>query len=254
MQVVPNYSDKSFAVYGNTQPYEDTLRALGGRSNRNLRDGPGWIFSNTKYEPVVQFIAQVNQQVGPPSPVYVTIPAPPMSPRITMPRPAIASAVVTMPPTITGGRTILPQTPLQIFQYTERSIAVIGDTKPFRKHLKAAGGSYNSNLSGHAGWIFSITRYAEVNDLVTRINAGSPLPPIPAKAPKKVTAPTEPLQVYQYGTDIAVLGDTKPFKQQFKVLGGQYRRDIAGRPGWIFPASYYPPVSDFITRINGQHF
>jgi hypothetical protein len=65
MEVVPNYSSKSFAVYGNTEPYEDTLRMLGGKKNRNLKGRPGWIFSNTKYESVMQFINQVQQKTVP---------------------------------------------------------------------------------------------------------------------------------------------------------------------------------------------
>jgi hypothetical protein len=273
MQVVPNYSPKSFAVYGDTKPYADSLKALGGSFNPNLRGYPGWIFSNTNYDRVVQFVNQVNAAVGmgtvaiapSPSPKYVAIPAPPTSPQIVIPRPRTAGTVVptvTIPPTM-GPATmytappspaVLPTTPLQIFQYTEKSIAVLGDTKPFRKDLKAAGGSFNSNLQGHAGWIFPLTKYAQVDDLVTRINAGLPLPPKPQKKQKTFKPPTQPMQIYQYGTDIAVLGETKPFKEQLKVIGGKYNKDIQGNKGWVFPADYYPSVNDFVTRTNALYF
>lgn len=41
---ITNYSDKSIAVYGNTRDHKDSLKALGGKYNSRLRDGPGWIF------------------------------------------------------------------------------------------------------------------------------------------------------------------------------------------------------------------
>lgn len=41
------YSEKSFAVYGDTKQYKDELKALGGKFNLNLKEGPGWIFRST---------------------------------------------------------------------------------------------------------------------------------------------------------------------------------------------------------------
>ena len=43
-----NYSEKSFVVRGNTKDHKEDLKSLGGKWNSNLRDGGGWIFSNTK--------------------------------------------------------------------------------------------------------------------------------------------------------------------------------------------------------------
>lgn len=42
------YSEKSFVIRGDTKKYKDKLKALGGRWNRKLLNGPGWIFSNKK--------------------------------------------------------------------------------------------------------------------------------------------------------------------------------------------------------------
>jgi hypothetical protein len=51
LEMVP-YSDKSFAIYGDTKPIQKQLEALGGSFNRWLkRDGvptPGFIFSNKR--------------------------------------------------------------------------------------------------------------------------------------------------------------------------------------------------------------
>lgn len=55
IQIV-EYSEKSFAVIGNTKPIKDKLASLGGRFNFRLTCGAGWIFSNTKKEVVLKFI------------------------------------------------------------------------------------------------------------------------------------------------------------------------------------------------------
>lgn len=59
-----DYSEKSFAIFGNTRPFKDTLRALGGRFNKylNINDNkvPGWIFSKQNSEPVMEFILKAN--------------------------------------------------------------------------------------------------------------------------------------------------------------------------------------------------
>ena len=44
---------------------------------------------------------------------------------------------------------------LKIVDYSEKSFAVIGDTKPVRKQMKQLGGAWNPALTCGAGWIFS---------------------------------------------------------------------------------------------------
>jgi hypothetical protein len=51
---------------------------------------------------------------------------------------------------------------LQIVDYSEKAIAVIGDTKPVKDTLKGLGGRFNFRLSCGAGWIFPKTREADV--------------------------------------------------------------------------------------------
>lgn len=43
-----DYSDKAFAVIGDTYPLRDKLKTFGGRFNYNLTCGAGWIFPKTK--------------------------------------------------------------------------------------------------------------------------------------------------------------------------------------------------------------
>jgi len=50
---IVEYSEKSFAIIGNTKPIKDILLQLGGKYNRYLTVGIGWIFSNKKKNEVM---------------------------------------------------------------------------------------------------------------------------------------------------------------------------------------------------------
>lgn len=56
---------------------------------------------------------------------------------------------------------------IQIIDYSEKAIAVIGDTKPIKDQLKAIGGRFNFRLSCGAGWIFSKKQLPEVERLLS---------------------------------------------------------------------------------------
>ena len=64
MEVKEDYSDKSFAIYGETKKYKDMLKALGGKFNKYLKiDGEskiGWIFSKKDQENVMDFVLRAN--------------------------------------------------------------------------------------------------------------------------------------------------------------------------------------------------
>ena len=52
-----DYSEKAFAVVGDTKAVKDDLKKLGGRFNSKLSCGCGWIFSNKMREEVERFIS-----------------------------------------------------------------------------------------------------------------------------------------------------------------------------------------------------
>ena len=54
----------------------------------------------------------------------------------------------------------------QIIDYSEKAIAVIGDTRDIKDKLKNLGGRFNPKLSCGAGWIFSKKQRAEVEKLL----------------------------------------------------------------------------------------
>ena len=69
---------------------------------------------------------------------------------------------------------------LRIFEYTEKSIVVIGEkTKNYTEQLGALG-SFNKwlksrdehDFKGGAGWIFSKKKLNSVTELVNKINSG----------------------------------------------------------------------------------
>lgn len=49
---IVDYSDKAFAVIGETKPIKDSLRSLGGSFNAHLKCGAGWIFSKKRLQAV----------------------------------------------------------------------------------------------------------------------------------------------------------------------------------------------------------
>ena len=58
-----------------------------------------------------------------------------------------------------------------IVNYSEKTIAVFGDTKPIKEQLKALGGRFNPKLiyngEKKAGWIFLKSKEQELRNLLT---------------------------------------------------------------------------------------
>ena len=52
IELIADYSEKAFAIIGNTKEIKETLKALGGRFNPRLTCGAGWVFPKTKIEDV----------------------------------------------------------------------------------------------------------------------------------------------------------------------------------------------------------
>ena len=69
---------------------------------------------------------------------------------------------------------------LNIIEYSERSFAVVGDTKAVKAELKAMGGCFNGKLSCGAGWIFSnkkreaVEKFISSGEVAGKVLAGKP--------------------------------------------------------------------------------
>ena len=81
---------------------------------------------------------------------------------------------------------------IKAIQYTERCIAVIGDTKPLKEQLKQAGGKFNPYLKVNgsivAGWVFSVNRKDQIVGIIEGVTIEAQ--PIEAKPEQK---PIEPV-------------------------------------------------------------
>ena len=53
---IEDYSEKSFAVFGDTKKFKDDLKNLGGKFNSNLKGKAGWIFYLSNKIKVQEFI------------------------------------------------------------------------------------------------------------------------------------------------------------------------------------------------------
>lgn len=58
------------------------------------------------------------------------------------------------------------QPKFQVIDYSEKAIAIVGDTKDIKDKLKELGGRFNPRLSCGAGWIFSKKMRSEVEQLL----------------------------------------------------------------------------------------
>ena len=85
---------------------------------------------------------------------------------------------------------------LQIIDYSEKAVAVIGDTKEIRNELKAIGGRFNPRLSCGAGWIFSAKKRAEIEKVLADAEAGTTPETAKKQAAKKTVIALPAPRVY----------------------------------------------------------
>lgn len=52
------YTDKSVVLVGDTTNYKDYLKGLGGKFNPHLKCGPGWIFSKSRWNEILEQVAE----------------------------------------------------------------------------------------------------------------------------------------------------------------------------------------------------
>jgi len=63
---------------------------------------------------------------------------------------------------------------VKIIDYSEKSFALVGDTKPIKDELKEMGGKFNFRLSCGAGWIFPKGKLNELTEFLTNRNQDEP--------------------------------------------------------------------------------
>ena len=82
---------------------------------------------------------------------------------------------------------------IQIVNYSEKSIAVLGDSKPIKDHLLALGGKFNPSLTWKeekvSGWIFVASKKEDVKKVLLSYSNGS-LGDAPVREKKEYTRET----------------------------------------------------------------
>ena len=56
---------------------------------------------------------------------------------------------------------------IQLINYSEKAIAVVGDTRAIKETLKSLGGRFNAHLTCGAGWIFSKTKESTLRNALS---------------------------------------------------------------------------------------
>ena len=76
---------------------------------------------------------------------------------------------------------------LKLEKYSEKSLAIFGDTTPHKDQLLALGGKFISNLKGRPGWIFFLNMREKLEEFVAEINScvNSSLP-VPVSTPDSI--------------------------------------------------------------------
>lgn len=81
---------------------------------------------------------------------------------------------------------------LTLVDYSEKAVAITGDTKAYKNELKAAGGRFNAKLSCGAGWIFSKKAVKALEAIMAKANGGE----VPSMPEKKEENPLDGARVY----------------------------------------------------------
>ena len=223
---VEQYTDKSVAVFGNTRKWSGNLKQLGGKFTAKLRSGPGWIFYKSKEQEVNNFVSAANGGAIEPLPEIEEVDA--------------------YQSQSTG-------TDLILEQYTDKSIAVFGNTLTWAANLKILGGKFNGNLKGRPGWIFPKTKEESIGEFVNSANEGIIQPAAREfTAQKQIIGESDSTMRLEQYTDksVAIFGKTYNWAENLKEMGGKFNANLKGRPGWIFSKAKEAMVSDFVDHAN----
>ena len=132
---------------------------------------------------------------------------------------------------------------ISLEKYSVDSIVVRGsDTIKFKDTLKEFGGVWNSNLKGGGGWIFyptsynKIVKFLDVLDIKTVGYGSLRIQPKVDSAMEKSEPKDIPFIENYTEKCFIVTGNTKPYKDKIKELGGSWNPKLKdGKMGWVFP-------------------
>lgn len=88
---------------------------------------------------------------------------------------------------------------MQAEYYSDKSIAVFGETKPWASNLRALGGKFNANLKGRPGWIFQRNKEAELMQFIAQAQQGLIQPTATATVATQTNYPIATPQLAPFG-------------------------------------------------------
>ena len=134
---------------------------------------------------------------------------------------------------------------MEISDYSEKSFVVRGNTKEYKDKLKEFGGKWNSNLTNGGGWIFSKKHKDKIETFVSQtvddyIFESADEEPV-----------SKDIFLHSYSDkSFVVRGDTKPYKDKIKELGGKWNSNLTDGGGWIFPNTKKDKVNEWIATLK----
>ena len=158
---VIDYTNKCIVVTGDTKPIKNELKDLGGKYNPNLATGPGWVFKVEERDKVEAFIKGITKGKAATATTTATT-----SSSSSCSKESKQMLAVTE-------NTDTSQIPFLV-QYSDKSIAVFGDSRAVKDKFKEINGRFNKFLkyegSSRAGWVFPDKNKFKVNHSWRRLN------------------------------------------------------------------------------------
>jgi hypothetical protein len=69
-----------------------------------------------------------------------------------------------------------------------------------------------------------------------------------AKQAQQTSADSSKISVVEYGRGLAVVGNTKPIKEELKAIGGRFNKFLTVGVGWVFPLSKLEEIKALLTQ------
>ena len=169
------YSDKCYALFGDTKEYKDQIKEIGGKYNPNLKGRAGWIFPLSKKDILDKFVSNLNspeKKVSSSGKDFTLTPinlnSQPITPQAPIKK--VSRSLLTGKDFNLNESVITPSSldqfedEITVEYYTPKSFAVFGNTKNYKNKLVELGGKYNPSLKGRAGWVFSNKNKSKVDE------------------------------------------------------------------------------------------
>ena len=170
---VIDYTSKSIVVTGETKPLKNRLKELGGRFNPNLTSGPGWVFNAVHRDKVEAFLKDPKSLGENGSTATVS--------KSTDSSSSSSSSKYSAAEDTSKTESNLSNVPY-IVQYSEKSVAVFGDSRGVKDKFKEMNGRFNKflNYKGirQAGWIFPHKCKLELQEILTEHYGADSVRPI----------------------------------------------------------------------------